>query len=209
MKKSLKHAIQDKLENVALNAQQLEQLDQIQTNLQGSDETVLSNKKPQPRFWLSSAFIAIVISISLFSYFSTKPGSSETIQRIANEVAQNHLKMKPMEVQTSNMSEVQNYFTKLDFLPLPSQQLSKPIQLAGGRYCSIQSSTAAQLRYKNKKGSYVTLFETPYDPKLFNQIPNLDKGEEPVTTYARGIKVTLWVERGLLMVSTEKPISND
>lgn len=217
MKKSLKHAIQDKLETITLDEKQLNQLAEMQSSQQSIVKTSKAKNDNKPRFWLGTALAALVISMSLFTYFSIQPSSSEMIQRIANEVAQNHLKMKPMEVKTANMSELQHYFTKLDFLPQPSQQLSQQlaqqlshnseneIQLAGGRYCSIQSSTAAQLRYKNKQGAYVTLFETPYDPKLFKQIPNLDKGEEPITTYSRGIKVKLWVERGLLMVSTEKP----
>lgn len=213
MKKPFKYVIQDKLETVSLDDKQLDQLFKIQSKHQSLNEANVFNNQSKPRFLIASALLMLIISLSLFTYFSSQPLSSDMVQRIANEVAQNHLKMKPMEVQTGNMSEVQNYFTKLDFLPQPSQQLAQqlskqttnPIQLAGGRYCSIQSSTAAQLRYKNKKGNYVTLFETPYDPILFKQIPNLDKGEKPITTYARGIKVKLWVERGLLMVSTEKP----
>jgi len=213
MKKSFKHAIQDKLETVALDEKQLNQLTAMQSRQHSIVKTSTAKNDNKPRFWLGTALAALVISISLFSYFSMPLNSSEMIQRIAEEVAQNHIKMKPMEVKTANMSELQNYFTKLDFLPQKSQQLTEQlsqnthhsIQLAGGRYCSIQSVTAAQLRYKNKQGAYITLFETPYDSTLFQKIPHLDKGEEPITTYARGIKVKLWVERGLLMVSTEKP----
>lgn len=208
MKKSLKHAIQDKLETVSLNEQQLDKLTEMQSKLYSPNE-ITSSKDQNTRFWLGSALMTLVISISLFMYFSTPPNPSEMIQRIANEVAQNHIKMKPMEVHTNDMSEIQRYFTELDFLPQPSQQLSTnesvPIQLAGARYCSILSASAAQLRYKNKQGNFITLFETPYDPKLFKHIPNLDEGEQPITTYSRGIKVKMWVEHGLLMVSTEKP----
>jgi len=208
MKKSFKHAIQDKLETVTLDEKQLDQLAKMQSSQQSIVKTSAAKNDNKPRLWLGTAIATLVISISLFSYFSIQPNASEMIQRIADEVAQNHLKMKPMEVKTDNMSELQNHFTKLDFLPQKSQQLTHTnhsIQLAGGRYCSIQSATAAQLRYKNKQGAYVTLFETPYDPTLFKQIPNLNKGDKPITTYSRGIKVKLWVERGLLMVSTEKP----
>jgi hypothetical protein len=33
--------------------------------------------------------------------------------------------------------------------------------------------------------------------------PDFDQGEMPVSTYANGIKVTLWVEKGLLFALTE------
>ncbi len=213
MKKSLKQSIQTKLESISLNEEQLDKLTKMQHDM---DETVAvvnaveASPPPasrQPFFIATSALLVLLLSaITLFNYFPNKTNSS-LIQQIANEVATNHLKMKPMEVQSGKISDLQDYFTKLDFLPQQSQWIAnnQQIQLAGGRYCSIQSATAAQLRYKNKAGDYVTIFETPYNPETFKQIPDINKGESPITTYAKGIKVTLWVERGLLMVSTEKP----
>jgi hypothetical protein len=101
---------------------------------------------------------------------------------------------------------VQNYFTQLNFLPYKAQPLTNNTQvaLAGGRYSSIQGAKAIQLRYQDAKGGYVTLFETAYRAELFNELPNIDKGEAPVITYTKGIKVSMWVEKGIVMVSTEK-----
>lgn len=214
MKKSLKHAMHDQLETISLSEQQLDKLMKIQQAAASEDlreNTFKDTHATIPTrtfgYLAASVLIFFLVSFSLVSYLSNKSGPTTLIQQIANEVAGNHLKMKPMEVQTGNISDVQSYFTKLDFMPLQSQQMenNSGIQLAGGRYCSIQGSSAAQLRYKNKKGGYTTLFETPYSPELFRQLPDTDKGENPVVTYARGIKVTMWIERGLLMVSTEKP----
>lgn len=214
MKKSFKHLMHDQLESISLNEQQLDKLIQIQQDA-GSEDLHANTFKDSHAtipvrtfgYLAASVLIFFLVSFSLVSYLSNKSGPTTLIQQIANEVASNHLKMKPMEVTTGKISDLQSYFTKLDFMPLQSQQIGENtgIQLAGGRYCSIQGSSAAQLRYKNKKGGYITLFETPYSPELFKQLPDTGKGEKPVVTYARGIKVSVWVERGLLMVSTEKP----
>ncbi|MCK5726235.1 MAG: hypothetical protein KAH22_05380 [Thiotrichaceae bacterium] len=200
MKKPLKQVIQEQMGSISLDEQQLTKLLQMQ-----HVQPVIGASKKQFKFWsmVTSVMILTIVLSSIFVIYQMN--SSTMIQKIANEVAANHLKMKPMEVQATDIVDVQRYFTQLDFLPQESQQTTSiaPQHLIGGRYCSIQGETAAQLRYKDKKGGYVTLFETHYSPELFKQLPDIDHGEKPIVTYARGIKVTLWVEHGLLMVSTE------
>ena len=49
------------------------------------------------------------------------------------------------------------------------------------------------------------LYEVGYDRKVFHRITDYDKGEAPVSTWSRGIKVTLWVEKGVLFAFTEEP----
>ena len=72
--------------------------------------------------------------------------------------------------------------------------------LQGGRYGSIQGVTAAQLRYSLGEDEVSTLYEVGYDPGTFGPIPDLDQGQRPEQLLVRGLKVTLWVEKGLLMV---------
>jgi hypothetical protein len=60
------------------------------------------------------------------------------------------------------------------------------------------------LRYLDANGRYITLFETHYDADLFKQLPDVDKGQSPISIHARGIQVSVWVEKGLLMVSTQE-----
>ena len=239
MKNTLKQALQEQMKSVSLDDRQLENLMQMQKEPIREDNKKVKEQRGQDvvnttsrrdtarlRFMQWSVAIAAVFAVASLSFIlvsnfsnttapslstpSTLQGaSSEMVQKIADEVATNHLKMKPMEIQTAAIGEVRNYFTELDFMPQLSQHVEGigNSQLAGGRYCSIQGSTAAQLRYKDKKGDYVTLFETHYSPELFKQLPDVDKGQKPIVTFARGIKVTIWVEKGLLMVSTEKPSS--
>ncbi len=218
MKKPLKQAVQEQINSISLDEQQLEKLMQMQADAAVSTEHTISDRRSRntSRYWFMAALaMVLVLTLSLVlvsnRMLPLEPEHTEIsysmIQKIANEVAGNHLKMKPMEVTATRIDEVQRYFTQLDFLPQQSQQLASLTQnnLAGGRYCSIQGSTAAQLRYRDKDGGYVTLFETHYTPELFKQLPDVGKEESPIVTYARGIKVTMWVEHGLLMVSTEKP----
>ena len=218
MKKPLKQAVQEQINSISLDEQQLEKLMQMQAAAAVSPEDIISDRgsRNTSRYWFMAALaMVLVLTLSLVlvsnRMLPLEPEHTEIsysmIQKIANEVAGNHLKMKPMEVTATRIDEVQRYFTQLDFLPQQSQQLASLTQnnLAGGRYCSIQGSTAAQLRYRDKDGGYVTLFETHYTPELFKQLPDVGKEESPIVTYARGIKVTMWVEHGLLMVSTEKP----
>ncbi|MEE9303569.1 MAG: hypothetical protein V3U84_07260 [Thiotrichaceae bacterium] len=225
MKKPLKQAIQEQLNSVSLEKGQLDTLMQMQREDVSSSSampitrpTAISAKRAfRPWVAATAAMLLVFVMGALWVSFTTisdtAPDTTQNtislamIQKIANEVAGNHLKMKPMEVKTAAIGEIQSYFTELDFMPQQSRQIDgiTQITLAGGRYCSIQGSTAAQLRYKESDGSYVTLFETHYSPELFKHLPDIDKGEKPIVTYARGIKVTMWVEHGLLMVSTEKP----
>jgi hypothetical protein len=110
--------------------------------------------------------------------------------------------MKPLEIETSAMSDIERYFTQLDFFPISSRQFSfSPDQMLGGRYCSIQGITAAQLRYHDSQGRYVTLYETRYDSARFPPLPDVEKGEVPLKLYVSGLKITLWIEKGLLLVS--------
>ncbi len=215
MKKPLKQVVQEHIETISLNEQQLDKLMQIQ---HANDNNQRSFYKPnrllanKPWYVALAAMVMVFVlgAVVVMQYSQTMP-ADRLIREIANEAAGNHLAMKPLEIQAVTINDVQSYFTKLDFLPHPSKLIegNNKILLTGGRYCSIQGSIAAQLRYTDQQGGFITLFitlfEAHYSPEMITQFPNVDKGEKPIVTYAKGIKVTLWQELGLLMVSTEKP----
>lgn len=122
---------------------------------------------------------------------------------IAAEVIENHLKLKPLDAPTASMPELLGFFTQLDFRPVSSNQLHSRFampesSLLGGRYCSIQGVTAAQLRYARGPG-VSTLYEVPFDPARYGNIPSADRGEAPLHLLQQGLNVHLWVESGLLM----------
>ncbi len=163
-----------------------------------------------PVNWFASKrYAVLLVAAVLFAVLALperwNPGVSLP-EKIAREVARNHLKMKPMELESSSMTEVGHFFTRLDFNPITSQVF--PIgedRLLGGRYCSIQGITAAQLRYRDAQGQPVTLYETAYDPQQFSTLPDVDKGGQPLVLYAKGLKMAIWVEKDVLFVSAQAP----
>ena len=64
--------------------------------------------------------------------------------------------------------------------------------------------TAAQLWFFDNRGNNITLFETVYDPVVFKDLPDVDRGGQPVNVFARGMQVSLWVEKGLLMAAVKR-----
>jgi len=186
----------------------------------------------------SVAAIAVIGSIWLAPNLSFNPAeqplsSSSTmanapqhqqqmVAAIAFEVTKNHIKLKPLEVTSEDFNTVRDYFTQLDFSPQVSRYFpllaSTALTMTGGRYCSIQSETAAQLRYRSSPEpsatgpsakeqapteKWSTLYQTQYNKNTFGQLPHIEQGQTPIETYSRGLKVSLWVERQLLMVSVE------
>ena len=135
-------------------------------------------------------------------------------ERIALEMARNHIKLKPLDVETDNTEDIRGYFTDLEFVPVESSLLaSADLELMGGRYCSIQSVPAAQLRitvpYSNR---LQTLYQTEYRKDVFGPLPVLENGHAPVAVNVnvnvnvnvKGITVRIWVEKGLLFALTDE-----
>lgn len=201
MKLSLKAVTQQYLNNKGLSSKQLDQLQALQ------EKQAVKN---MPNFfsWYRVASVASLLIFSVLSiylanstYFSTLPIE----QRIAEEVASNHLKLKPLEVKANTMQGITTYFKQLNFSPVKplAFQLSKQ-NLLGARYCSIQGVTALQLRVMNTKTNKVqTLYETEYDRQIFKGFPDTKSGSQPSTIYVRGMKVDMWVEKGLLFALIE------
>lgn len=122
--------------------------------------------------------------------------------KIADEVARNHVKMKPLEVQTQQLSQLRDYFTQLDFTLVNSSLLnSSDSKMLGGRYCSIQGLTAAQIRFTANDKQHITLYEVQYDPNRYGVLPILERGQQPTELVVRGVAVSIWVEKGLLMAT--------
>lgn len=195
MKQSLKEIVNQQMADIELSTEQLEAL-QLSSPKQNQSN----------RWWYSMVGVAAMLMLIVLSSpdrFSNKEGSM--INEIAMEAVKNHLHQKPLEVNAKQLSTLRDYFTRLDFSPIESEFLQgKDLSLMGGRYCSLQGVTAAQLRFKSVGVDGVnTLYQVGYDPEIFKSLPDFDSGEEPVTIYSRGVKVTLWVEKGVLFALTE------
>lgn len=202
MKLPIDKALRDHLNKQRLDAGQLSAL----RALQDPGLAQQPEKRSKQPFWIASAavLLAAVLSLGLLLEFS---GQGDLIDEIATEVVYNHLHMKPLEVNTPRIASIQDYFTGLDFKPVESRYVAdQRLAMLGGRYCSLRGVTAAQLRFKSPVEDGVrTLYQVGYDPEIFRALPDYDRGDAPVSTWAKGIKVTLWVEKGVLFALTEDP----
>ena len=202
-KRSLGDAITRHLAREALEPGELRQLMDMQ-------EAVLAEPVVAPSGRSRSWYPAFAASAMLLAGFIliwqlVMSAPRDYTEQIALEVIENHLKLKPLDVASQSMDDIQDFFTQLDFSPINSRLLSSRYTLSessvmGGRYCSIKGVTAAQLRYRRGSDGLTTLYEVAYDPEVFGAVPSADQGEAPRELLLKGLKVSLWVEKGLLLV---------
>ena len=205
-KQPIKAAIQQQAEANQLKPDQLQHLMQMQM-------TAVDSVEPQhsptdlmvKRIWLTPLMASAATILMCFVLWQNIVQPQQLMMDIAHEVVENHLKLKPLDVKTQSIATLHQFFTQLDFSPVNSQLLTPAFALTesamlGGRYCSIKGQTAAQLRYQPTNQNISTLYQVAYDPELFGSIPNLESGGSPHELFLKGLKVSLWSEKGLLMV---------
>ena len=197
--KPLKQAVREHLQQQELSARQLATL----MAMQQPDTAQPSNPLLA---WAWPAVAAAAVMLAAVALWRVAPitDASNMPQLIAEEVADNHLHLKPLEVVTNDIDTLRDYFDQLDFMPIESQLVADAgLQMMGGRYCSIQGITAAQIRV-HQPGSEQpqTVYQTVYDPAVFKQLPRLEDGEPPIDVYVKGLKVRVWVEKGVLFAMT-------
>lgn len=156
-----------------------------------------------PRWsWLVSVWAVLFTAVVMWNNFSDSK-AQRSYQSIAEEVVNSHLKLKPLDVINMDFKQVSGFFSKVDFLPIQSIGFpSEGKMLMGGRYCSIQSVSAAQLRFNTEHG-VATLYQAPFNVARHYHAPDILQGEPPVILLERGLKVSIWKEKGLLLVSVE------
>ena len=204
MKRPLKQAVRDHFEQRALSKDRLERLELLQK---------INAPRPTGRHSIARPLIAGSVAAAIAAFLVITllfpPGSMENIpmtEQIALEVARNHIKLKPLDVETDSMDGIRRYFSDLEFIPAESSLLaSADLELVGGRYCSIQSVPAAQLRIKVPYSNRLqTLYQTEYRKEIFGTLPVMEDGHAPVTVNVKGITVRIWVEKGLLFALTDE-----
>ena len=198
MDRPLQQVIREQSEQHVLSTRQLERLEALMD---------VDSPRPVARHYRASSLLnwsaaaAIAALLAVITLFPQGPRvESPMTERIALEVAHNHIKLKPLDVETDSMDGIRHYFTALEFVPAASTLLANAdLELLGGRYCSIQSVPAAQLRITSPAGDHLqTLYQTEYRKDVFGTLPVLENGDAPVTVNVKGITVRIWVEKGLL-----------
>ncbi len=188
MKPGLKQRVVDLVESKELDDAQLRRLDATQ-------------RKPAAASlnrWAVAAALLLGLTVALSVI--VWPGKPENMTyAIADEVAMNHLKRRPLEVAGQSLDEVRAYFNELDFQLLEDSSATLAMGgLQGGRYCSIQGKAAAQLRLRDKADHMQTYYQAPYDKALFGDLPDVTRGQQPAVVEVRGLTVYVWTEKGLL-----------
>ncbi|WP_076414002.1 hypothetical protein [Shewanella sp. UCD-KL12] len=210
---SFKQSAKTFIEQESLDEEQLLKFEMLLTSQEveittdsSSEEQVISSPvtKRGGRAWYGlSALAASLVLVFMLSVNYLSPVPDLSLQ-IAEEVAMNHIKMKPLELRTDKIKPLRDYFTELDFSVVGSSIISQQnINMLGGRYCSIQGVSAAQIRYETDTGQRVTLYEVGYDVQRYGDIPQLELGEAPLSLDVKGINVSIWVEKGLLMAAVK------
>ena len=176
-------------------------LQELEAMLADSPPAVKSTSFYQRLAPFSVAASLFVMAVSLLFLVQTE---GDVRQKIASEVAQNHINMRPLEVSSNQFDDLKEYFTELNFVLVDSDRLNLSL-LKGARYCSIQGKIAAQIRFKGLSSEEgVTHYQVEYDPDLYGPMPDVSQGKTPITLSQKGLSVSMWVERGLLMVDVKE-----
>ena len=127
---------------------------------------------------------ATLVALAVTVFFLWKP--ADLTDEVASEIAKNHNKQLAMEIKSGDYHEVQTELDRIPFsLKLPEKEVRSEFTLVGGRYCSIQTELAAQLRLSdNDTGAPCTL----YIAKLTDSLRKL----KPTTRTVKGVKVKIW-----------------
>lgn len=218
MKTPFKQQVKNLVTTPSLSDEQMQSLKNILVNEANSASHDHSHIQEEPgsktrlarlkinTYWAKGFGVGVAASLAIYTcllIFAVK-APLDIGQEIANEVAVNHIKLKPMEVTGKNFAQVKDYFSLLDFSPIQSQHIGLgQKKLVGGRYCSIKAIPAAQLRYEDNKGGLFTVYQTDYDSHIFSQLAE-NTGENIIIRYAKGLRVEIWREQGLVLASVRK-----
>lgn len=199
---TLKEAVQEHQSRHQLRPRQMDRL----LAMQEAEGTKTPRRRIPSRSLLSAvASVVLAFSLGWFAVWYGQPPTESITELVADEVARNHLKLKPMEIKNGELARLRTYFDQLDFRPVESKLLAtSDTHLLGGRYCSLQGRIAAQLRFTTPDGEMGTLYQARYDPVIFGLLPRQSQGETPIRVEARGLTVTIWVEQGVVFAMTRE-----
>jgi hypothetical protein len=202
-RKPINQHLQDNLAGVRLSEEQLSALKALQETEHYYQSATAKTKVRKFSLPASSIYLhGMVACVVFFLSFILFAQPTDLAEDISHEVVSNHILLKPLEVKSSDMGTIKNHLVELKFNPIVSKVFNEMHgRLLGGRYCSIKRALAVQLRYDTGNGKSSTLYETSYHPKKFSFLPNIDKGEKPLEHQLQGLRVRLWIEKGLVLAS--------
>jgi hypothetical protein len=157
-------------------------------------------RKTSGWWWLRTAAAAMfVIGVTAAALWlvvlgGSAPESPAAIARVvAEQAALGHNRPQELEFRVSRTSELRENMKSLDFTPVePARMESMNMKIVGARYATIEGSLAAEIRYLEPNGEECTL----YLVRPVKRLASVPPGEYQVD----GLQVSLWREKGLLMV---------
>ena len=203
MNKPLKKHINDRFSEVNLSE---EKLDHLQQMIAAASHSSKKSQRGRQITWLAYAagiFVALCLGVLSHSFIESKQRENLLLS-IASEVAHNHIKSKPLDIDSDNWGVVGAFFNQLDFDPI-NPALSSITQnqtLLGGRYCSIQGVTALQLRFKNNADSS-TLYQGTLPTTQLELIPNIDAQQTKAQFKIKGLNIAIWQSNNLVFAYVE------
>lgn len=155
---------------------------------------------PSRRRWLSVAAGLGAVSLGGFLGVGLM-GRGSQAHAMADEIAFNHLRKAPLDIQSVDLEELRRAFAGLGFGLLDAAEVENvPGQLAGGRFCSVASVPAAMLSYQTTSGP-VTVYQARYDERRHRGAADMDRGQPGNVIFSAGVKVCLCHTRGILLAT--------
>ncbi|HEV8628810.1 MAG TPA: hypothetical protein VGV61_00735 [Thermoanaerobaculia bacterium] len=146
--------------------------------------------------WARVAAAALVVALVPFLWWAAHQVWSvppDVGGLVAREAAAGHNGRPQLEFRAGDYSQLRAAMKSLDFqLVEPSMQRQMRMRLLGARYTSLGGSLAAQLAFVDVHGSPCTLYEA----RPVGALATLAPGDHQVD----GLRVTVWMEKGLVMV---------
>lgn len=163
--------------------------------------------RPARRRWLAAA--ALVLASAGVGVLGLRRGlDDDNLMTLADEIARNHITYGPgsggaLDAVGSSIAELRPAFASLGFalLDAPNDPALGGATLRGGRFCTVASALAVQLRYSGRNGE-VTLCQTRYDPRAHRDVPDMAVVSAPALRHARGLQVSLCHMQGVMLAVT-------
>ena len=164
------------------------------------DDVVLADLAPDSRpwnQWIAAATglvtgLAVLAAVFIWALSQPDGGQPPTTEIVAREIATNHNRDMPVEIETDAFDSLAEKLDKLDFRPIsPGRLDERRLQMVGGRYCKIQGQIAAQIKLRDAAGRTWTLYECR-DSELLSSV-------RESRVRAMGLDVEIWREAGVLL----------
>jgi len=198
-KKPLRESLKRMLEEDGLSEGEITQLQMVQQATPANNYWFAIQRLARPVNLAAASFILVCLLVA-GNFYQWRSGDN-TQQRIAQEVLINHIKIKKLDLETSSMTELINYFERLNFSPFYSKLLEgAEFRLLGARYCTLQGVIALQYRFLSPGGNVVTYYQALYDKERFGRLPDTKNNQTPHVVNAQGFTVSIWREDGVVTV---------